>query len=383
MTNLGDQSELADERFRKAISQLRDLANGCDELTFLIGAGCSKCAGLPLTMELTESVLTNSSIDCTSKNILAGVQAVFAEAEGSHIEDYLSEIIDLLAITDRRAERGVQGNTIPVGTTEYTAKQLREASNQIKRAIALAIEKKVSLTTHREFVSSVHQPTRAGRPASGRPVDYVVLNYDTIIEDALALENVAYADGLYGGATGWWHPATFDTPGLSARVIKLHGSIDWRQFPDEYSPRRIGKGVKMPFEYDLPVLIWPSSTKYQETQMDPFAQLMERARAAIRPTSGLQRLLVICGYSFGDNHINLEVDRALKESGGQLTVAAFGGTDKPTGQLAEWLNDPLVRQQVLAFTRRGFFHGENQEIATSELSWWQFENLTGLLRGSS
>ena len=31
---------------------------------------------------------------------------------------------------------------------------------------------------------------------------YLVLNYDTIIEDALGLGNIPYADGLSGGASG-------------------------------------------------------------------------------------------------------------------------------------------------------------------------------------
>ena len=119
-------------------------------------------------------------------------------------------------------------------------------------------------------MTSVHRPARVGRPAPAQPVDYLVLNYDTIIEDALAFGNIPYADGLYGGATGWWEPDTFEATGLSARVIKLHGSIDWRQFPDEQSPRRVGPSIKLPDEVNLPVLIWPSSTKYQEAQLDPF-----------------------------------------------------------------------------------------------------------------
>lgn len=226
MAHVDDLSLLANEPFSKAVTQFRDLVNGCDGLSFLIGAGRSRCAGLPLTKELTDKVLADSEIDSASKDILLAVKGIFADANDAHIEDCLSEIVGLLAITDRRAERGVQDNTTAVGSALYSAEQLRTASNQVKRAIARAIDGKVGITTHQDFVTSVHQPIRVGRPAAAQPVDYMVLNYDTILEDALALRNIIYADGLNGGATGWWDPTTFDSRGLSARVIKVHGSID-------------------------------------------------------------------------------------------------------------------------------------------------------------
>ena len=381
MTSAGDLSAMAIEPFSKAISQFHDLISGCDSLTFLIGAGCSKCAGLPLINELTKQVLSDALVDRSSTNILADVRDIFAEATDSHIEDYLSEIVDLLAISDRRAEKGINKNTVTVKDTPYTTAELRKAIEQIKQAIANAINIKVPISTHQAFVTSIHRPIRVGRTTPTRPVDYLVLNYDTMIEDALALGNVTYADGLNGGATGWWDPDSFDAPGLSARVIKLHGSIDWRQFPNEQSPRRIGSSIKIPGEDDLPVLIWPSSTKYLETQVNPFAQLLDLARRAIRPTFGEQHLLVVCGYSFGDSHINLEIDNALKESEGKLTIVAFTNEDKPTGLLKNWHDNETVREQVLIFANQGFFHGSNEETSSKDLLWWQFETLTKILEG--
>ena len=125
-------------------------------------------------------------------------------------------------------------NKVSVGTKEYTAEDLHFASDQIKRAVARAIEGPVDISTHRDFIAAVHKPIRVGLPLSSQPVEYLVLNYDTIVEDALALESITYADGLHGGTTGWWDPLQrLKTQGLSARVIKLHGSIDWRQFPQE------------------------------------------------------------------------------------------------------------------------------------------------------
>ena len=381
MINSDELSVLSSEPFSNAVSQFQDLMNNRSALAFLIGAGCSKCAGLPLTKELTEKVLDNGKLDSTSKNILAAVKGIFTEAPDAHIEDYLSEIVDLLAITDRRTDRGVKQNAIAVGDASYTSEELRKASNQIKQAIASAIEVKVSIATHQDFVTAVHQPMRVGRPAPSQPVDYVVLNYDTLIEDALALGSIPYADGLYGGATGWWEPDTFDVDGLFARVIKLHGSINWCQFPHDPLPRRVSPNIEIQDKDNSPVLIWPSSTKYRESQLDPFAQLLVRARKAMKPNAESQRLLVICGYSFGDRHVNSEIDTALRESGGNLTVAAFTDWNEPTGQLKEWHEDGAVREQVLIFANRGLFHGDTKVTSTEDLQWWKFESLTRILRG--
>ncbi len=383
MSNSDEMSVLAEEPFSSSVATFAALINNCDALTFLIGAGCSKCAGLPLTKELTSLILTNPDLDSVSKEILNAIEAIFSDAADSHIEDYLSEIVDLLAITDRRSERGVKTNTVVVGSAAYDATQLRNSINQIKQAIAMAISKRVDIATHRNFVASIHRPLRVGRPTSPQPVDYLVLNYDTIMEDSLASEGIPYSDGLFGGSTAWWQPETFETEGLSARVLKLHGSIDWRLFEDETAPRRIGPSVETSDKSDLPVLIWPSSTKYQETQSDPFAQLLERARQAMRPAANSQRLLTICGYSFGDSHINSEVDKALRESEGRLTVAAFTNEDGLKGQLKEWGEDPLVAEQVLVFANRGFFHGATRLTSKQDLPWWKFEYMTRMLQGEA
>ena len=216
-----------------------------------------------------------------------------------------------------------------------------------------------------------------GRQGISQPVDYLVLNYDTIIEDSLAAARIHYTDGLRGGATAWWDTEAFNAEDVSARVFKLHGSINWYRFPGDPSPRRIGTSIKLENQANMPLLIWPSSTKYQEAQLD----LLDRARRALRPSSGSQRLLVICGYSFGDKHINFEIDRALRESNRNLTIAAFTHEDEPLGLLQDWRNDIQVRDQVLVFSNRGFFHGDKVQNSEKDLPWWKFEILTSILNG--
>lgn len=374
-----DLSPLKAKPFADAVAKLEELMTQSGR-AFLLGAGCSKCAGLPLTVQLTSDALASPLLSESSKKILAALKANFSGASFPSIEDYLSELVDLLAIADRRAVRSADNQKVELGGDHYSAESLRDATEEIKRAIAGVIDKDVSIETHWNFIKAVHRPLRPGKAAADQRVDYLILNYDTLVEDALALERVTFADGLDGGATGWWNADTFASGNLSARVLKLHGSINWCQFPNETLPRRVSKAIKGAAVRDQRIVIWPASTKYRETQFDPYAQLAVLARDVLRPRDTNQRVLVVCGYKFGDSHINLELDHALRESR-DLTMVVFWSDDVLDGPLKSWHHDPLVREQLLVYGKRGFWHGDTVSEANSDLPWWKFENLTRLLGG--
>ena len=74
--------------------------------SFLIGAGCSKCAKLPLTGELTELIKGKLTAGHT-KNILEYVVSNFNENSNTTIEEFISEIVDYVAILERCVEKGL------------------------------------------------------------------------------------------------------------------------------------------------------------------------------------------------------------------------------------------------------------------------------------
>ena len=163
MTGTDDLLAFRKKPFSEAVAKFEDLLVQNDR-AFLIGAGCSKCAGLPLTAELTTQVLTSAELDATSKAILGAIGDLFDGARDAHIEDYLSELIDLLAIAERRDERGATQREIALGGKSYTAAQLLDATKRIKRAIACVIERKIPLEIHQAFVAAIHRPFAWARP---------------------------------------------------------------------------------------------------------------------------------------------------------------------------------------------------------------------------
>jgi len=375
-----DLSPLKEPTFATALNDLDDLLTPSAK-AFLIGAGCSKCAGLPLTADLTTKTLVSGKLSATTKTILTAIQGLFAGAKAANIEDYLSELVDLVAIAQRRGVRGAATNTATLNGVDYTAKQLKDAVVEIKDAIAEVIDVPVKMEVHWEFIKAVHRTLRPGRAAATRPVDYLILNYDTLIESALALQKLRYADGMNGGSSAWWDMETFEAVGLAARVIKLHGSVDWSEMPGDPLPRRIDKKLTLPAGHDQKVLIWPASTKYRETQRDPYAQLSGLACRALRPQSGTQTVLTVCGYSFGDSHINIEIEKALRESKSELTIVVFTFDEEPTGDLKRLHEDKEITDQIRIYARKGFFHGATVVKSADDLPWSKFENITRLLGG--
>src|SRR6266853_3070416 len=157
-----DLSPLKAKPFDEAVRKLEELMTQSGR-AFLFGAGCSKCAGLPLTAELTSKVLANTSLDDNTKEILTALQTHFIGATDPNIEDYLSELVDFIAIAERRRVRGATKKEMDLAGRHYDARALSAAAEQIKSAIADAIDQPVSIETHWNFIKAVHSTVRPGK----------------------------------------------------------------------------------------------------------------------------------------------------------------------------------------------------------------------------
>jgi hypothetical protein len=371
---------LRDPAFAEPVEALLSLLSQSKRV-FFIGAGCSKCAGLPLMDGLTDEVLNALPVTDPAHAILQGLASHFSGANSCTIEDFMSELADWISLADRRAFRSAPVTSVPVGGAGYDSAQLRDAMASIKRAVAETIgNREVDISKHRLFVRAIHGRMQSGKAGSSPPVDYFTLNYDSLLEDALSLERVPIADGFDGGATGWWNPDAYGDRNAQARVFKLHGSIDWCRIEGDALPRRVRQGLKYEAN-DEPVMIWPASTKYSEAQRDPYAQIIDMMRNTLRPEVNREAVLVIAGYSFGDEHINFELDKALRESEGTLTILVFTNTDEPTGLAKMWSEDPDVNEHVRIYANKSFHHAGTSIDASADMPWWKFEVLAQLLGG--
>ena len=376
-----EPSVFSSPELKDTVQNMRDLLSQ-SRLAFLLGAGCSCAAGLPDMNELTGTILANLNQCKETNQLLTCVKSSFTNDDDTpaNIEDYMSEIVDHLSIVQRRTYRGAANPKVAIGDHKWGETEIQGTLDKIKENICSILDRKnINIENHQQFVRAIHRSLESGK-SRVRCVDYFVLNYDTLLEDALGIEKVPYSDGFVGGSTGWWDPDNFRKNGNAAHVFKLHGSIDWRLLENDNLPRRIRPGIKTEPENNH-VMIYPAATKYMESQRDPFAQLLNHMRQSILPSTGEELVLAICGYSFGDSHINSEIESALYQSDGRLTIVAFVSEDKPSGILKHWIENSSIGKQIHVHAKYGHFHGSKALIVEKELSWWKFEDLAKLLEG--
>lgn len=322
--------------------------------------------------------------------------------ESCHIEHVLSQIGDLVALAERS-----RGQVAQITGEPFAATSLRGLHGEIRDTIRSAIqcgyvpatsdkpariasesEATVSVELHRDFIRAlIGARDKVGRPQ--RPIQFFTLNYDTLLEDALALERVSYVDGFSGGAMAYWSPVSaYGDAGAGgrahARVIKLHGSVDWHADEQDGSVYRCRDGRPYPRRAGN-VLIYPQSTKYIATQRDPFARLFEHFRAALIDT--LPNVLAICGYSFSDDHVDLEIEAAMERPESRTVIIAFsqeivdGGASFLPARLQNWLGSKAWCGRVFVVTNRGLYHGDLKNLSDppGAFDWWTFAGITKFL----
>ena len=364
--------------------------------SWLFGAGICVNAGIPLMGPLTSRVFAIAKSD--DEGALDVLKTIMEELPSdSNIEHILSQLGDYATIAERTKEKKAT-----VGTLNLEIDKLRELHGKILRWIAETIrwgyaptvgdepeqigtreEPIVRVEAHENFVSALFNRSQAGVAERRSAVRLFTINYDTLIEDALALGCFSYWDGFSGGAVAYrsYHYGEQEPEsGFRAHVIKLHGSIDWYLGEDE-RVWRVRDGDLYPSTSSR-VLIYPQATKYQATQRDPFAAQFDLFRRILG--SGAENVLVICGYSFGDEHINMEIELALQQPGNKTTILAFSQCLNPV--LEQW-RELSWAKRLYAITGEGLYVGNEGPFFPppngEKWDWWKFEGATKILNSGA
>lgn len=139
------------------------------------------------------------------------------------------------------------------------------------------------------------------------PVEIFTVNYDLAIETALEKLGVPYFDGFIGSLSARFRTelveaGPMDTddwlPSFLVRLWKLHGSVNW-SWDNDARAEVIRCGTQT--DDNSLAAIYPSDSKYDESRRVPFVVLQDRFRRALHQP---ETLMLISGYSFGDEHLN-------------------------------------------------------------------------------
>lgn len=390
------------EEFNNKLESLKTLLGPEISQNWLFGAGISFDAKIPLMYPLTSRVekIIEEETDAETNEILGSLKADLTA--DCHVEHYLSHLGDLLAIADRSKEKAAN-----IGASSYTCKQLSHLYLEIIKAVGgivrygyvganteRGIEEEigvantpiVEITPHCKFIEAllVSQSNLERRSKT----TFFTTNYDTLLEDALALHKKVVCDGFSGGAVGFWNAEKEFSNAISDsntyQLYKLHGSIDWHR-DEKLGLVRARYGTKY-LSNPANIMIYPQATKYVETQKDPFASLFLGLRKTL--LNGQQNTLITCGYSFGDDHINAEIESALRSDSNQTTVIAFIQEDPKDGivinkTLDAWLTCPQIGSRIYVAGELGIYHNSITSLAetdTSKYTWWSFDGLTQFIK---
>ena len=282
-------------------------------LAFFFGAGTSQAVGIDGIAALTKKVGT--TITDGSK---AGYARLLAEAGASGTVETVLDSVRLC--------RELIGNSTDRVANGFKGTEAADLDRAICRSIYEAVAKDPprGLGLHVSFASWLRSIE------SQTAVEVFTTNYDLLVEKGLEQAEVPYFDGFIGAVAPYFVAATVEAdigrphpmcpPPTWVRVWKIHGSIGWRYKIDAASgERRIVRTPGIAPTHDEDLIIFPSRQKYMDSRKQPYVAYHDRFR---RLLSSGEMLLIVSGYSFGDEHINEIIYEALRANN-RLAVTAF------------------------------------------------------------
>ena len=382
--------------FDDQLENLKQHILDAGQQNWLFGAGISFDAKIPLMYPLTERVEIIIDKDGSDSDKLI-LSALKKELESdSHIEHYLSHLGDLIAIAERSKEKSatLDGEKRSIENLKTSHTSIIKAIGETVRygfkddEVGTAENPIVEIEHHLSFVDALFS-NRANLENRSK-ITFFTTNYDTLLEDALALCKKQVVDGFSGGAVGFWNPTKEYSQSVNDSdmhfLYKLHGSVDWHR-DEKKGLVRARYGSKY-LSDPSNIMIYPQATKYVETQKDPFASLFMGLRSTLNSRS--QNVLITCGYSFGDNHINAEIESCLTTVKNNTTVIVFinecpneddGVVINPT--LDKWLKNSEFGKRIFVAGKKGLYNNSIIPSAPeegAELNWWSFSGLTQFLK---
>jgi hypothetical protein len=261
---------------------------------------------------------------------LAAVEKHFMTDERgeTNVEDMLSHIRALRVVAGKDEARGL------------SAADLDKLDNNICQIIHEIADKELPCT------DSPYHRLALWTDATGRrnPVEVFTTNYDLLMEQAFEDCRVPYFDGFAGSRKPFFDIRAMEEDKLPprwARLWKLHGSINWYETPT----KKVFRGATN--EEGLKRVIHPSHRKYEESRRMPYLAMMDRIRAFLKQPSVA---IVICGYSFRDEHINEVIMQGLQ---GTQTAIAFALLFEELAKYPKAVNLALDRPNLILLARDG------------------------------
>lgn len=332
---------------------------------FLFGAGSSSATGLdkifiPRVTKMTEIVI--KEIEENHKNFIDALKEIKNEVGDTafNIESLLSSI---------EAKRVVIGSGKLNGLDS-------DGFNQLSKIVKTEIVKLVSVHknlksddltnfAHIRFANWVLNARRR------YPTEIFTTNYDYLFEIALESFGIPYFDGFSGSFEPFFCTEAVEDIGAYpnlTKIWKMHGSLGWTYRDRDKAVIR-DKGATAES-----VLIYPSHLKYNTSKKQPYVGLIDRLCTFLQQDDAV---LFICGYSFGDDHINERIATSLRRGANSSVIAMYYDecTDTDGKTLFSLTNkSDKVREMARDTAGKMSIYGRRHAIIGGKFGEWTLRN---------
>lgn len=287
-----------------------------DNLSFLVGAGCSSNivdeqeTGIPLMKGLYKSFF--------EENPDFSVADIELNGKYDNNLEKMLEVMGAIAVANQVKEIEPEVET-----------KIKSIRDFIRDKVKAGLESKEVKEIYKSFYAKITQRSRKS------PITIFTTNYDLFNEIALDELGFPYNNGFSGSYRRKFNPVSYNymyvenmnlTRDVWERVssffnlVKLHGSISWFCNDNEIWERHYSD-----IQDSETVMIYPTPMKDRTTLMEPYSDLFRTMENRIVQKNSV---LVVLGYSFGDDHINRIILNGLAVPSFRLVV--FGSGDNIT-----------------------------------------------------
>lgn len=325
-------------------------------LGFLLAAGCPRAvkdnAGEPLLPDMAglSKIIANGhdrdAVDSPYRRLISEV--------GKGGKD-IGNVEDVLTFIRSMKDVSIGGGLV----RGFTELELNNLEKEFCDLIADAVNKELPVgeNAYRKLAKWISSIDRSV------PVEIFTTNYDLLMEQALEEQYVPFFDGFTGSRSPFFDIHSVqknDIPPYWARLWKLHGSINWKL--EGRNIYRVSKDMA-----GSPELIYPSKLKYDQSRKMPFLAMSDRlTNYLLKPHA----VLIVCGYSFNDEHINDTIINALKvNQSANVIVLMYGKLADANGNL----NSSEAVYRAKERPNLCVWYDDKAIIGTQEHEWTEFD----------
>lgn len=334
---------------------------------FLFGAGSSlsqkseKSLTVPAICQMTtEIVKTVGDVKEKYKTALEEIKKELGK-QNFNIETILSNLEQ-------------KGNFIGGGTLNTLKKDdfeslIVEIKKNVRKMVSvhkiedtkIATKDIVCELVHTDFANWIGQAERK------YPIEIFTTNYDFLFELGLEHNEIPYYDGFCGSLRPFYNPESvedFEFLAKQTKLWKIHGSLGWHFDKDTEKILRVNPD-------DDDILIYPSSLKYKDSKKQPYESLLDRLSNFLKKDDSI---LITCGYSWGDEHINSRIISALKTNTTSHVIGLIYDKYKnKEGEIEYSLNPESKLSELAKSNSKISIYGGRNAIIGCKFGEWTFK----------